>query len=174
MQSTTILLHSQLNCYIVKLSVDGKEVVGMERLTDDELAAWRGFIKAHAHIIENIERDLAEQKRVPLTTYDVLIALFEAPGHKLRLGELTKKIILTKSGLTRLVDRLEKEGLLIREKSEEDRRGAYAVLTAEGAAQLRQAWPIYARGIKQYFAVALSEEGLQHVTRAMAAIQNRI
>jgi len=146
----------------------------MERLADNELAAWRGFIKAHAHIIEHIERDLAEQRRVPLTTYDVLIALFEAPEHKLRLGELTNKIILTKSGITRLVHRLEREGLITREKSEEDRRGAYAVLTTEGEAQLRQAWPVYARGIKEYFVAALSEEEVQRVRNAMEAIQQRI
>ncbi|MBW5448271.1 MarR family transcriptional regulator [Cohnella sp. CFH 77786] len=142
----------------------------MERVTESELAAWRSFIKAHARIIERIERDLAEQKKVPLTTYDVLIALFEAPDRKLRLGELTKKVVLTKSGLTRLVDRLEREGLLVREKSEEDRRGAYAVLTNLGEVQLRQAWPIYARGIKQYFAAPLSEDAIRQVEESMAVV----
>ncbi|WP_052487247.1 MarR family winged helix-turn-helix transcriptional regulator [Gordoniibacillus kamchatkensis] len=143
----------------------------MERVTESELAAWRLFIKTYARIIEQIERDLAEQKRVPLTAYDVLIALFEAPGHKLRLGELTQKMVLTKSGITRLLDRLEREGLVQREKSEEDRRGAYAVLTPEGEQQLRKAWPVYARGIKQYFAAPLSEEQTRQLIAAFEAMQ---
>jgi len=138
----------------------------MERVTELELSAWRLFIKTHSQIIENIEMDLAEQKRVPLTTYDVLIELFEAPNRKLRLGDLKQKVILSKSGLTRLLDRLEREGLIQREKSEEDRRGAYAILTAEGEKQLRQAWPIYARGIKRYFAALLSDEEVQALVRA--------
>lgn len=143
----------------------------MEKVTDSELAAWRSFLKTHAQIIEFIERDLAEERRVPLTSYDVLIVLFEAPDRKLRLGELTKKLVLTKSGLTRMADRLEKEGLIVRIKSEQDRRGAFAVLTSAGEEQLRKAWPIYARGIKQYFTAGVSEEDLLHLKNTLDAIQ---
>jgi DNA-binding MarR family transcriptional regulator len=146
----------------------------MERVTDAELAAWRAFIKAHARIIERIEQDLDAQKRVPLTTYDVLIALFEAPEKKLRFKELTGKIILTKSGITRLVDRLEKEGLIVREKDEQDRRGLYAVLTPAGESELRKAWPVYARGIKNYFASALSEDEVEAIRSAMENIRRGI
>jgi len=146
----------------------------MERVTDAELAAWRGFIKTHAQVIERIEQDLSREKRVPLSTYDVLIALFEAPGRKLRLKDLTSKMVLTKSGITRLIDRLEKDGLIVRAKSEEDGRGLYAVLTDEGEAQLRRAWPVYAQGIKRYFASALSEEDVRGVTAAMEAIRRHV
>ncbi|WP_261304247.1 MarR family winged helix-turn-helix transcriptional regulator [Paenibacillus andongensis] len=142
----------------------------MERLSEKELAAWRLFIKAHAKIIESIEQDLAEQKKVPLTTYDVLIALFEAPDHRLRFIELNRKVVLSKSGLTRLIDRLERDGLIQREKSEEDRRGSNAVLTNEGEKQLRKAWPVYAMGIKQYFAEPLSDGEVQDLTRSLEVI----
>lgn len=142
----------------------------MERVSEQELAAWRLFIKTHAKIIENIEQDLAEQKRVPLTTYDVLIALFEAPDRKLRFGELNRKVVLSKSGLTRLVDRLERDGLIQRERSDEDRRGAYAVLTQEGEMQLRKAWPVYAKGIKQYFAKLLSDAEVQSIISSFGAM----
>lgn len=142
----------------------------MDKVTEEELSAWRLFIKTHARIIERIESDLADQKRVPLTTYDVLIELFEAPNRKLRLGDLTKKVILTKSGLTRLVDRMEREGLLRREKSEEDKRGAYAVLTEAGESELRKAWPVYAKGIKKYFAASLGESNLSALRKALSRI----
>jgi DNA-binding MarR family transcriptional regulator len=143
----------------------------MERVTDLELAAWRSFIKSYGRIIESIEHDLAEHGRVPLTSYDVLIALFEAPEHKLRLGDLTQKVVITKSGVTRLLDRLEREGLVVREKSGEDRRGTYAKLTSEGELQLRKAWPVYAQGIKKYFAANLSEEQINHLIQAFRTIQ---
>jgi len=146
----------------------------MERVTEHELSAWRFFIKAHARIIEKIEQDLAEQKRVPLTTYDVLIALFEATDRRLRIGDLNKKVLLTKSGLTRLVDRLEREGLIRRERSEEDRRGSYAALTEAGEVELRRAWPVYAKGIKNYFAAPLSEEDFNTLRNAMEKLDHHI
>jgi DNA-binding MarR family transcriptional regulator len=142
----------------------------VEKVTEHELSAWRFFIKTHAMIIEKIEQDLAEQIRAPLTTYDVLIELFEAPQRKLRFGDLNKKVVLSKSGLTRLVDRLEREGLIRREKSEEDRRGAYAALTEAGEKELRRAWPVYAKGIKQYFAAPLSEGELQSLRNALETL----
>jgi DNA-binding MarR family transcriptional regulator len=142
----------------------------MERVTEHELSTWRFFIKTHAKIIEKIEQDLAEQKRVPLTTYDVLIALYEATDRKLRIGDLNKKVLLTKSGLTRLIDRLEREGLIRRERSEEDRRGSYAALTEAGEIELRRAWPVYARGIKNYFAAPFSKGELDFMHTALEAL----
>src|SRR5947209_4747658 len=117
-----------------------------EHLSDQHLAAWRAFLKAHAIIINRIDRDLAAAELPPLSTYDVLIELYEAPEHRLRMHELAQRVVLSRSGLTRLVDRLEAEGLLIRERSGADRRGAYAVVTEEGIAALRRTWPVYARG----------------------------
>ena len=151
-----------------------KVVRNVEKVTELELSAWRSFIKTHAKIIEKIEQDLADHKRVPLTTYDVLIALFETPNRKLRFGDLNKKVVLTKSGLTRLVDRLEREGLIKRERSEEDRRGAYAVLTEAGEVELRRAWPVYAKGIKRHFAAPLSKDNLQSLHNALETLNNAI
>lgn len=151
-----------------------KVVRDVEKVTELELSAWRFFIKTHAEIIEKIEQDLAAQKRVPLTTYDVLIALFETPNRKLRFGDLNKKVVLTKSGLTRLVDRLEREGLIKRERSEEDRRGTYAVLTEAGEVELRRAWPVYAKGIKRHFAAPLSENNLESLHNAFETLNNAI
>ena len=132
-----------------------------EYLSDQHLAAWRVFLKAHATIIDRIDHDLVAARLPPLSTYDVLIELYEAPEQRLRMHELAERVVLSRSGLTRLVDRLEAEGLLLRDRSGTDRRGAYAVITEQGIATLRQTWPTYARGIAEYFAQWLTLEEAQ-------------
>lgn len=126
-------------------------------LEESRLAAWRAFITAHAAVIGRIERDMAAGRAIPLTWYDVLIELYEAPERRLRLHELADAVVLSRSGLSRLIDRLEAAGLLRREAATTDRRGAYAVLTEAGIAAMRAAWPVYARGIADYFARHLSD-----------------
>jgi DNA-binding MarR family transcriptional regulator len=141
-----------------------------EKLDDQHLNAWQRFITAHAKLIDSINREMLEADVIPLHWYDVLIELYEAPERRLRLSELARKVVLSKSGLTRLVDKLAEAGLLARQSSPEDGRGAYAVLTDAGLAAMRQAWPIYARGIQSYFAKYLSEEE----ARIMAALFERM
>lgn len=135
----------------------------MDKLLPQQLEAWRTFLKAHAKIITLIEQDLASEKRVPLSTYDVLIALFEAPGKRLRINEIGKSVVLSRSGLTRLVDRLERENLIIRERSDTDRRGAFAVLTREGQRELLKAWPVYSKGIQEHFVSKVTNEELEQL-----------
>ena len=141
-----------------------------ERLSDQHLAAWRAFLKAHATIVDKIDRDLAAAERLPLSSYDVLIELYEAPERRLRMHELAERVVLSRSGLTRLVDRLEAESLLMRDRSSTDRRGAYAVITDKGISALRRAWPVYAQGIMQYFAQFLSLEEAQVIEKAFERI----
>ena len=127
-------------------------------IDQQKLVAWRSFLMTHAALIDTIEHELAEAKVKPLGWYDVLFALAEAPGQRLRMHELANAIVLSRSGLTRLVDRLEAEGLLTRERSGDDRRGAYAVLTPAGMETLRQIWPVYAKGIEEHFARYISDD----------------
>ena len=134
------------------------------------MAAWRAFLKAHAVVLDKIDRELAEAKQIPLSSYDVLIELYEAPERRLRMHELASRVVLSRSGLTRLVDRLEAEGLLVRERSGSDRRGAYAVITEEGIAALRRSWPVYARGIQQHFARWLSDEEARVLETALGRV----
>ena len=141
-----------------------------EHLSEEYLVAWRTFLKAHATIIDRIERDLLAAHRPSLSTYDVLIELYEAPQHRLRMHELAERVVLSRSGLTRLVDRLEAEGLLTRDRSAADRRGAYAVITDRGIAALHQTWPIYAKGIAEYFAQWLTLEEAQLLESAFTRI----
>ena len=128
------------------------------RLQPAQLTAWRLFLTLHRRLVDAIDRDLQQAGRLPLSSYDVLIELQEAPDHRLRMAELADRVVLSRSGLTRLVDRLERDGYLARDQVSGDRRGAYAVITVQGTGALREAWPIYASGIQQYFADALSSE----------------
>ncbi|MGH7549421.1 MAG: MarR family winged helix-turn-helix transcriptional regulator [Gemmatimonadota bacterium] len=121
------------------------------------LAAWRAFLVAHARIVEAIERDLAEAGSLPLSWYEVLIALGEAPDRRLRMHELADAVLLSPSGLSRLVDRLEARGLLERQPCSEDRRCQFAVLTETGLDALRRAWPTYTAGIAGHFGERLSD-----------------
>lgn len=141
-----------------------------ERLSEQNLAAWRNFLKAHAIVVDRIDHDLLAAERLPLSSYDVLIELYEAPERRLRMHELAQRVVLSRSGLTRLVDRLEAEGLLRRDRSATDRRGAYAVITEQGIEALRRAWPVYAQGIARYFAQWLSPQEAQVLETAFERI----
>jgi DNA-binding MarR family transcriptional regulator len=142
-----------------------------ESLEENRLAAWRAFINAHASVIDRIEQELAKAGQLPLTSYDVLVALAEAPGHRLRMNDLARSVVvLSRSGVTRLADRLEAEGLLRRERTAEDRRGAYAVITDKGLDALDRARPIYAQGIARHFARFLNDAEVQTLTSALERI----
>jgi DNA-binding MarR family transcriptional regulator len=105
----------------------------------------------HAVLVEKIEARLAEAGLPPLSWYDVLWALERAEDRRLRMSELADMTVLSRSNLTRLVDRLESAGLVERERAADDRRGALAVVTAEGRAMRRKMWPVYSAGIKELF-----------------------
>jgi Transcriptional regulators len=130
----------------------------MKRLREEELALWRSFVRLHASVIRRIEQDLADDRLIPFTWYDVLVALYQSPNRRLRMGELKERTVLTASGITRLVERLEQQGLVRRERTDEDRRSTYAVLTREGKRAFLKAWPTYERGIAAYFVSMLSDE----------------
>ncbi|HEY9622429.1 MAG TPA: MarR family transcriptional regulator [Crinalium sp.] len=132
--------------------------MGTKRTLDNTRnSVWRLFITAHARVIDRIETNLAEAGLPSLEWYDVLLTLKEAPEHRLRLSELADKVLLSRSNLTRLVDRLEKAGLLHRQPCPTDRRGTFAVLTPKGLATQKQMWPVYAEGIVDYFANHVSD-----------------
>lgn len=129
-----------------------------QKLKPEHLKAWRLFLTASARLVDRIDNDLRLANQLPLNWYDVLIELHEAPGNRLRMHDLAERVLLTRSGLTRLVDRLEKEGFLTREIDPEDRRGFYAIITESGIEALRNAWTVYAAGIDDFFAKHLSDD----------------
>jgi DNA-binding MarR family transcriptional regulator len=119
-----------------------------DRPSSDHVAAWRALLTAHAELTERMDAALLAADVIPLRWYDALFSLYEAPGRRLRLAEMAKATLLTRSGLTRLVDRLEQAGLLTREPCEDDARGAFAMLTPEGLQALRRCWRIYGAEIE--------------------------
>ena len=125
--------------------------LGGPRIEESRLASWRALLNARARVIQRIERDLRSEGLPPLGWYDVLWALYRSPGRRLRINELADQVVLSRTGMVRLVDRIEAAGLLRREPVPEDRRGAYAVITDEGVEMLRKIWPVYARGIEGQF-----------------------
>ena len=149
---------------------DPGETLAGDRLDEDRLGAWRALLNAHAAVTGRIEADLAAAGRLPLHWYDVLVALREAPGERRRLHDLARAVTLSRSGLTRLVDRLEAAGLLRRERAAIDRRGAYAVLTEAGLAALDAAWPVYAAGIRAHWAAHLSPAEARTLRAALERI----
>lgn len=120
-------------------------------------SVWALFLTAHAVLVDAIERRLAQAGLPQLGWYDLLWALERSPGQRLRMSELAEKVVLSRSNLTRMVDRLEEAGLVSRERSEDDRRGAYAVLTEAGREMRRRMWPVYEAGIRQLFEGRLND-----------------
>jgi DNA-binding MarR family transcriptional regulator len=122
------------------------------RLSEDELAAWQAFLRAHSTMLRRIAADLDEAGLPPLSWFDVLAALRDAPTDgALRQVELAERVLLSNSGLSRLIDRIEKAGLARRTACDTDRRSFYIQLTAEGREMLERMWPVYARGIAEDF-----------------------
>ena len=116
-----------------------------------EGGAWGGFLRVHAKIVRKLDAELRQAHGLPLSSYEVLLHLSWAPGHRMRMGELAESVLLTLSGVTRLVGRLEREGLVRREPCPEDRRGAYAILTAVGVDRLGEAHPTHLSGVHRLF-----------------------
>ena len=134
------------------------------------LLAWRGLLWTHARVLRELERELLEQHDLPLTWFDVITRLEVAQGQRLRMQDLAEASLFTRSGLTRLVDRMAAAGLVRREASPEDRRGTYVALTPEGALKLDESWPVHEEGIRRLFGRHLDETDIEAVRRAMAKV----
>ena len=106
------------------------------RLSAAELAAWRGFLRTHAMLVRELDLELEAAHGLPLSSYDVLVQLESAPDQKMRMRDLADAVLLSRSGLTRLVDRLVRDGLIRRSTCSADARGAFAVLTPKGRRML--------------------------------------
>lgn len=120
------------------------------------IKAWRNLLAYNTEAIYRTERELKASGAITLSAYDILIELETAPENRLRMYDLSQACILTKSGATKIVNSLEKQGYLKREKCPSDLRGFHAVITAKGSAAVRKAWPIYKQCIENFFAASLT------------------
>ncbi len=144
------------------------------RPRDLDLGPWRAFLRAHARVARRLDDDLRSRHALSLQEYETLLHLAEAPERRLRMGRLADSLLLSKSGVTRLVDRLVEDGLVERTSCSSDARGAEASLTGTGLARLRAAAPTHLAGIRDHFYAAIAGPDVPVVERAMDAISERI
>ena len=134
---------------------------------DPRIGTWRDFLTAHARLERLLDEDLRAEHDLSLPEYDALLQLAEAPGRRLRMHQLADRVLLSRSGVTRLIDRLVRDGSVERDPCLSDARGAEAVLTAAGLERLRNAAVTHLRGIKEHFIDAIDPTDLPSVGRAM-------
>ena len=128
-----------------------------DTLTAGELRAWRGLLRAHACLARRLDAELDQAHGLPMTSYEVLHHLDEALGGRMRMRDLAEHAQLSRSGLTRLVDRLEREELLVRCSCEHDARGSYACLTERGRERLEDARVTQLAVVREHFFSRFSE-----------------
>jgi DNA-binding MarR family transcriptional regulator len=131
------------------------------------LETWRTFLQAHATVVRRLEADLEADGQISLADLEVLLQLANAQSHKLRMSELAETVLLSRSGMTRRIDRLEAAGLVQRHECAADRRGAYAGITADGLARLRNARPTHLRGIEEHFVSRLTADDMATIRDAL-------
>ena len=126
----------------------------------DELAAWRGMLVAHSRLTQELDSDLMGAHGLSLTAYEVLLFLQDKPGGSLRMSDLAEGVLLSRSGLTRLVDRLERAGLVRREQCSGDARGMNAVITETGRKTFVDARKTHLAGVRRLYLEHFSDDEL--------------
>lgn len=135
-----------------------------------EMQAWHAFIHAHARVVRLLEAELETEQGLTLPGYEVLAHLSEAPDGRLRMSDLASYAVLTPSGLTRLVDKLGREGLVERARCEADARVVYAVITAAGRDRLAKAYPTHLRGVRAHLVDRLDAGQLEAIAAALGPL----
>jgi DNA-binding MarR family transcriptional regulator len=143
---------------------DGSVVAEIDEETRE---TWRAFLTAHAVVTRRISRDLHEAGLPDLSWYDLLWALYRHSGRRMRVNELAREVVLSPTATSRFIDRVEAAGHVRREPDPADRRALQIAITDSGVDLLRRMWPIYARGIEEYFAAHLGRSG----TRVRALLE---
>ena len=137
---------------------------------DPRLDAWRAFLFAHAQVRRQLERELQAEQAMGLGEYEVLLLLARAESRRLRMSELAERLVLSRSGVTRLIDRLQAEELVERGSCDTDRRGAWAILTDAGQRRLRDASPTHLRGVGQHFLDRIPADELEAMRRTLERV----
>jgi DNA-binding MarR family transcriptional regulator len=130
-------------------------------LDEEELAAWKGMLRAHAELVRTLDAELTREHDMPLSSYEVLLYLNDSDEGRMRMSELADSVLLSRSGLTRLVDRLERQGLLKRERCTSDARGLFAEITGEGRRVFDDARKTHLDGVRRLFLDRFSRDELR-------------
>jgi DNA-binding MarR family transcriptional regulator len=137
---------------------------------DPRLAPWRAFLEAQARVTRRLDEELRAEHDLSLAEYDALLTIAEAPERTIRMRRLADRVILSKSGVTRLIDRLVLDGLVERRACASDARGAEAVLTPAGLDRLRHASRTHLRGIAEHFLAAVDAADLPTIEHSMRSV----
>jgi len=140
---------------------------GHRPLDADEMAAWHAFIRAHARVVRLLESELEAEQNLTLPAYEVLAHLTEAPERRLRMSDLAAVSVLTPSGLTRVVDKLVREGYVERQRCGSDARVVYAAVTDAGVARVQEAYPTHLSGVRRHLVDRLTPEQLAAIRDAL-------
>jgi DNA-binding MarR family transcriptional regulator len=140
-------------------------------LNDLERRAWRAFLRSHACIVRRLEADLMARHKLPLAEFDVLCALALADGQQLRMSELADRVMLSRAGITRLIDRLVTDGLVARDRCAVDARGAYAVLTERGRSRVEEVTPGHLDSVRTFFVGTFSETELARLAELLERVE---
>ena len=139
-------------------------------LDEQELLAWRGMLQAHATVTRQLDAQMQAEHGLSVSAYEVLMFLADTDGHRLRMAEIADRVLLSRSGLTRLVDRLVALGLVVRNACADDGRGSFAELTTAGEAKLVAARRTHLQGVREFFLDRLTQDD----QRALGAAWERI
>ena len=139
-------------------------------LDEREMAAWHALIRSHARVVRRLEAELESERGLTLPAYEVLAHLSESPERRARMSDLAALVVLSPSGLTRLVDKLAAEGLVERMRCAGDARVVYARLTDQGFDRLREAYPVHLRGVRQHLIDHLSAAQLRAIAEALGPL----
>jgi DNA-binding MarR family transcriptional regulator len=139
---------------------------------DPRYMAWRLMLEAHAATIELLSKELEAECGMPIGWYDVLFHLHEADSGCMRMVDLARAVLLSKSGLTRLVDRMETEGLVTRRVASDDRRSFEVSMTAEGEKRFRAAARVHLRGIDKHWMGVVDEADAPALEKALRAVRD--
>ena len=150
--------------------MDGYGCRVARRPTRARLAVWRSLVGAQASISRTVDAELRAEHELPLEWYLVLLHLWEAPEQHLRMQQLADALVMPPSSLSRLIDRMQERGFVVRHRCEEDGRGLFVALTARGRGRYRRARPTFLRAIHDHFTSHLSETDVVVLRRAFAKI----
>lgn len=133
----------------------------MKKKNEKIFEAWVALIRSHQILTDAVESDLKQAGLPPLSWYDVLLEINREPDKRLRLQDIGDRILLAKNNVTRLIDRLEKEKLVIRKKCKSDGRGVFAYIEPKGKELLEKMWPVYQQSVLTHFAASLSDSEIE-------------
>ena len=139
-------------------------------LDSEELDAWRGMLRAHSFLTKTLDAELVRKHGLPLSSYEVLLFLADSGEGQMRMSDLADGVLLSRSGLTRLVDRMERDGLLRRQRCEDDARGWFAAITPKGRELFSRARQTHLDGVRKRFLSRFTRDEL----RTLAALWSKL